>query len=157
MKFYVLHREQFVRASIIDVWNFFSNPRNLTLLTPGNMNFKIISPIKTNHIYKGMLIEYHLKPFGNFTIRWVTEITKIKKLEFFVDEQLEGPYKTWYHLHNFIPDNQGVWIIDDVKYTLPLDIIGRLFHNSLIKRRLNFIFNFRSSIIEKYFNKLQKL
>jgi len=152
MKYHILHREQFVKTSLNRVWEFFSNPHNLALITPPEMNFKILSPIQTNRLYKGMLIEYSVKPLGNFSTRWITEISNVKENDFFIDNQLSGPFKEWNHLHTFVKESNGVWVIDDVKYELPLGVLGNIVHFSLIRNRLLFIFDFRKKVIEKLFN-----
>jgi ligand-binding SRPBCC domain-containing protein len=43
MKLYKLHREQIVEGDFKDIWKFFSDPSNLSKITPPDMNFKILT------------------------------------------------------------------------------------------------------------------
>ena len=59
-------------------------------------------------------------------------------------------------LHSFFREiDDGVEIIDQVQYALPLGILGRIFHSMCIKKKLSHIFNFRKEVIEKLFNSVQ--
>jgi len=73
----------------------------------------------------------------------VTEITQVKKGEYFVDRQLFGPYALWHHKHfiNEIPG--GVEMEDIIDYKVPLGWLGRLFHPILVKPKLDEIFKHR--------------
>jgi ligand-binding SRPBCC domain-containing protein len=43
MKLYKLHGEQIVEGDFKDIWKFFSDPSNLSKITPPDMNFKILT------------------------------------------------------------------------------------------------------------------
>jgi len=50
-------------------------------------------------MYPGQIIQYKVSPFIGITTTWVTEITHVKKGEYFADEQRFGPYYLWHHKH----------------------------------------------------------
>ena len=154
MKIYKLKRSQNVNASIEDIWAFFSSPENLNVLTPPNMGFEILSPTPIPDMYQGQIIEYKVRPILNIPIYWKTEITEVSDNKFFVDEQLNGPYKLWRHKHIFSKsDNgKGVHMVDDLEYALPLGPLGSLAHSLYVKERLKEIFDYRYEMVEKIFN-----
>jgi len=147
-----IYREQIVDANISEVWNFFSDPKNLNKITPNYLNFRILTENLPSEIFQGLIIEYKVSPFLKINFHWVTEITSVKKFEYFIDEQRFGPYKFWHHLHTFEPVGENrVKIVDLVHYLPPYGIIGKLANYFVIYPRLNDIFNYRAKVIESLF------
>lgn len=143
--------EQFLPIGINEAWEFFSSPKNLVTITPVELDFKILSELKDEDIYEGMLIDYTVKPLFKIPIHWQTEIYKVKKGIFFTDRQLKGPYKMWEHTHTFKPIANGVLMYDVINYQLPLGILGNMAHAVLIKKKIEGIFTYRRNILEKIF------
>ncbi|MCX7625801.1 MAG: SRPBCC family protein [Candidatus Sumerlaeaceae bacterium] len=108
---------QLVAATLDEVWRFFSSPGNLATLTPPEMGFEILSPIP-REMQPGLIIRYRVKPLWGIPVQWVTEITHVEPLRFFVDEQRFGPYRFWHHLHTFEPQGNGVLVSDLVHYAV---------------------------------------
>lgn len=149
-KYMILAKEQFIKASIEEVWDFFSNPKNLKIITPPYLGFDIISNLPEK-MYEGLIIEYRVKPFLGIPLKWISEITHIKKFEYFIDEQKIGPYKLWHHTHLFLPNNNGVLMKDIVYYELPFSPFSNFFL-FLVKEKLKDIFDYRFTRIEEIFN-----
>ena len=150
MKIYKYYDEQKLPVTINEAWSFFSNPRNLPLLTPPSMNF-LITNAPEEEIYSGMIITYKVSPLFNISRTWVTEITAADKPNYFIDEQRFGPYKFWHHRHSFEEAGGGVLMKDEVHYSLPFKIIGRAGHFLVIKKRIEKIFNYRRETLAKMF------
>ena len=85
---------------------------------------------------------------------WVTEITHVEEPNFFIDEQRFGPYKFWHHQHRFKEIEGGVEATDLVHYALPLDPLGRIANELMVKKQLDQIFKFRSEYLEKEFGSI---
>jgi ligand-binding SRPBCC domain-containing protein len=84
---------------------------------------------------------------------WLTEITQVNELNFFIDEQRRGPYSLWHHEHHFKALNNGVEMTDIIHYQLPFGWFGNLFHGLIVKPKLNQIFTYRKMILEEKFKK----
>ena len=99
MKVYSLHYKQKINKSIEEVFDFFSNPENLSIITPSKLDFNILKskPIK---IMKGQIIDYTIRLIS-MKIHWKTLITDFDPPYSFIDQQLKGPYILWYHRHTF--------------------------------------------------------
>ncbi|HRH60682.1 MAG TPA: SRPBCC family protein, partial [Chitinophagaceae bacterium] len=91
-KTYSIKTVQHIPADIDTAWNFFSDPKNLAAITPGNMGFHIISKHHGEKMYAGQIIEYKVSPLPGLPLYWMTEITFVKDKEYFIDEQRYGPY-----------------------------------------------------------------
>lgn len=148
----VFQATQLVKASIEDCWDFFSSPSNLSVITPPDMNFRIQFPEPMPAMYQGLIIRYTVSPLLGIPLEWITEITHVKDHDYFVDNQLKGPFKLWHHQHFFKETSEGTLMRDVVNYELPLGILGGILGGSIVKKRVQGIFDFRKSVIEKKFN-----
>ena len=151
MKIYNLEFKQIINKSIDDVFSFFSKPENLTLITPKELDFKILTPIPIK-MKEGQLIDYTIKVLKK-KIRWRTIISEYEPSKYFIDQQLKGPYSMWHHKHEFKQKEEYVEIIDTINYVIPFGVIGRLINFLFIRKDLDKIFNYRKEVIEKYFRK----
>lgn len=147
MKVYKLEQKQILPISKARCWEFFSDPGNLQVMTPPELDFKIRSELP-GRMYEGQIIIYRIKIFPLIYVTWVTEITHVRDYEFFIDEQRFGPYKFWHHEHIFREVNEGIEMTDRVHYAIPFGPIGRLMNTLVIKRRLKNIFSFRREFLK---------
>ena len=153
MAFYQYKQEQKVNASLEEVWDFISSPANLKEITPDYMGFDITSTDTPKKMYPGMIITYLVKPIFGIKTPWMTEITQVKDLEFFIDEQRVGPYKLWHHQHFIEKIEGGVLMKDIVTYSPPFGFLGAIANKLLIKKKLDEIFNYRTYAVNKKFGK----
>lgn len=148
---HVLEREQFLPISLTEAWAFFSSPRNLGVITPPDMGFRIREPFDDEPMYTGQCIRYTVKPMFGIPLTWVTRIDEVEAPNRFVDTQLKGPYKRWWHQHTFQVVPGGVLMTDRVEYELPFGPMGELAHRTFVRQRLKAIFDFRNTTLLKLF------
>ncbi|WP_372649609.1 SRPBCC family protein [Draconibacterium sp.] len=151
MAFYQFKREQFIKSSISEVWDFISRPQNLKRITPSYMGFDIRTSDLPNVAYEGMIIAYTVRPLLGIPTTWVTEITHVEPQKYFVDEQRVGPYKLWHHEHHIEAVKDGVLMKDIVSYSPPLGVLGQLANTLLISKKLEAIFDYRTKAFEEIF------
>lgn len=142
---------QKIPLSIAECWDFFSTPANLKTLTPGHLGFEILNDLEDKKMYPGQIIAYRIKPFWNFSLEWITEITHVHKPYYFIDEQRFGPYKFWHHEHHFNPIPNGVETVDLIYYKMPYGLLGKALHTLKVKRDLEAIFAYRKNKLETLF------
>jgi ligand-binding SRPBCC domain-containing protein len=143
-----LSRKIFLPITKEKAWSFFTNPDNLSKITPPEMGFKITSKSREGAVYEGMIISYKVSPLLGIKLTWVTEITKVRHGEYFVDEQRIGPYKLWHHEHWFKEVDGGVEMEDIVHYSLPSLVPDFIFHPLLVQKNLEKIFDYRTKQME---------
>lgn len=142
MKIYTLKKKQKLPISLREAWDFLSSPENLKVITPGYMGFHILSGAEKK-MFQGQIIQYIVTPVAGIKTKWVTEITHVKELDYFVDEQRFGPYSLWHHKHFIKEIEGGVEMEDIVDYKLPFGILGQMAHPVLVAPKLKEIFEFR--------------
>lgn len=149
MSEYLLQRQQFIRAPLDDVFDFFSNAHNLERITPGWLRFRVLTedPILMG---PGARIRYRLRIAG-LPVGWDTRITSWEPGRSFVDRQERGPYRLWIHTHSFEPIAGGVLMGDSVRYALPFGPLGRLAHALWVRGALAQIFDYRFERITQLF------
>ena len=148
-KIYLLHHEQVITATLDEVWSFFSDARNLAVITPPALNLKIINDVYGREIYAGQIMQYKVKPLFGIGLPWLTEITHVKWRDYFVDEQRRGPYKFWHHQHHFKEVSGGVLMTDLVHYQLPFGYAGAI-AASIVRRKVAEIFTYRQQRIAAF-------
>ncbi len=153
---YQLNKTQEIPASINEVWDFISSPRNLKKITPAYMGFEITNEPIAEKMYAGMIIKYKVTPLLGLPMTWVTEITHVKDQDYFVDEQRVGPYKIWHHQHKLTPIDGGTLMEDIVSYLPPLGPLGSIANAIFIKNQLEGIFDFRTKAVDELFGKYHK-
>lgn len=147
-----LEFQQTLPISLEEAWSFFSSPRNLNLITPEDLDFMIMGDLPPV-MYEGMFIRYTIKPMLNIPVEWVTEITKIKPGEYFIDEQRKGPYRLWHHEHHFRQVRDGVLMTDRLCYEIGLGWIGQIAGKVWVDGQVEKIFAFRKNKLEELFSR----
>jgi ligand-binding SRPBCC domain-containing protein len=126
------------------VFRFFADAANLEVITPPELKFHILTPAPIE-MRAGALIRYRLRLTG-VRFGWLTRIAEWNPPHEFVDEQLEGPYRTWVHRHRFSDAPAGTLIEDDVTYTLPFFPLGEI-AAPLVAIQVRRIFDYRTGAI----------
>jgi len=147
---HTLMSEQVIPLPREQVFEFFSNPRNLQRITPPWLSFKVVEAPEGD-LRSGSLIRYRLKLHG-VPSGWTTRIERWTPGECFVDTQLRGPYKLWHHTHEFEDHPDGTLIRDTVLYKMPFGPLGRVARTLFVKRDIERIFAYRQEAIREALN-----
>jgi ligand-binding SRPBCC domain-containing protein len=154
MKIYTKSSKQNLPISIQEAWEFLSNPKNLKTITPDYMGF-VIESGADRPMFPGQIIEYIVTPVLGIKTKWVTEITHVQELRYFVDEQRFGPYSLWHHKHFLKEIPGGVEMEDVIHYKIPMGFIGQLVHPILVKPKLDEIFDYRRKKLIDLFGEIK--
>lgn len=143
--------EQFIPLKKEELFPFFSEAKNLEVITPQSLSFKI-KKTSTDKIQKGTLIDYVLKIHG-VSVGWRTLIEEWNPSHSFVDTQQKGPYSLWHHTHEFVEVPGGTLMRDKVQFRLPMGYLGWLGGRAFVKSDVNKIFSYRREKIYELFVK----
>lgn len=144
MKIFIFSRAQLVHFPLEETFAFFSDPRNLELLTPAFLHFEfrrepplVVEP--------GAILEYRLRLYG-VPINWRTRIESVEPPRKFVDVQEKGPYALWRHTHTFRDlGGASTEMTDRVEYAVPFGFVGEFANRIFVRRSLRQIFDYRQS------------
>lgn len=135
------------------LFDFFSRAENLQLVTPGWLNFRVLTPLPVE-MKLGALFDYRIRLYG-VSLTWRTKITAWEPPHRFEDTQLAGPYRVWVHEHLFEPENGGTRMTDRVRYRSRGGPLEPLVDSLFVRSRLEKIFAFREEAFRQLFTQQQ--
>jgi ligand-binding SRPBCC domain-containing protein len=146
---YVLERIQTIPRPVEEVFDFFSRPQNLELITPPWLGFVILEA--PEQLERGARLRYRLRLLG-VPVLWDTEIDVWKPPRTFVDVQTAGPYRFWEHSHRFTSVPGGTEVYDHVRYRVPGGPLAPLAQRAFVGPRLDAIFDYRRERLAEIFS-----
>ncbi|MET3176286.1 UNVERIFIED_ORG: ligand-binding SRPBCC domain-containing protein [Arthrobacter sp. UYCu721] len=69
-------------------------------------------------------------------LQMTSRITEIQSPDYFVDEQVKGPFRRFRHVHDFSQDSAGTTMVDRIEFSAPFGPIGRLVEKLVLARYL---------------------
>ena len=117
-----------IKQPLNNVFDFYSNPRNINLLTPW---FAKVSCTPEKKISKNEVFTIEINIFG---IKNKVEIL-IKNHEenkFFTDLQIKGPFNYWEHNHIFKYENNETIMYDVINYNSKFKLLDKMYIFHLI-------------------------
>jgi ligand-binding SRPBCC domain-containing protein len=123
-----------------------------------NIDVHKLSTVKSNEtaidgVTSGLIkvnetVTWRGKHFG-FYLTHKSIIPVMEIPSYFVDEMVEGKFKSFKHEHSFIEGNGFVMMIDKIQYQTPYGIFGKLFDALILKKYLtNFILE-RNNVLKE--------
>ena len=148
-----LAAEDAVAAPRAAVGDFFPRPENLVALSPAGMTLSIRSdgPVEMG---LGKTLEYGFK-LGPIPLSWQAEIVRWEPGHGFSDVQRGGPYRVWWHEHDFVEIPGGTRVVDRVLYANPLGPLGSLAQHLFIAHQLRTIFDYRRRALRWRFGAIE--
>lgn len=144
MRTFHIERTLELKRGLDEVFDFFSDPRNLERITPPWLRFQVLS-CSDDPIVEGTEIRYRLRIHG-IPLGWKSRISSWEAPHRFVDEQLSGPYRRWVHTHTFERRGDRTVVGDRVEYAV---LGGALVNRLLVRRDVEEIFDYRTRQLEK--------
>ena len=134
-----------------DVFEFFSSAKNLEAITPPFLHFKVLNQ-SDEKLSEGTVLTYKLKLHG-IPFSWKSRIMDFQPGVRFSDEQIQGPYSIWHHMHQFAEKDGGTVIRDRIMYKLPGWILGDVAAHPFVRKDLESIFIYRRKKIWELFGR----
>lgn len=69
-------------------------------------------------------------------LQMTSRITEMQTPDYFVDEQVKGPFRRFRHVHVFSQDSAGTTMVDRIEFEAPFGPIGRLAEKLVLGRYL---------------------
>lgn len=132
-----------IDADVETVWQFHERPDILELLTPPWQPVSIIR--REGGLDKGAISEFRLSLAG-IPVRWIATHIECEPNSLFVDQQTEGPMKSWTHRHEFKPEAGKTRLTDAIAYEIPGGWLAELLLGWWVDARLQDMFRYRHEV-----------
>jgi ligand-binding SRPBCC domain-containing protein len=137
----------FVKSVVIDapvgvVFGFHEREDALPLLSPAFPPVRVVG--RTGGIEAGARVELRIGP-----LTWVARHTAYEKDRLFVDEQVEGPFASWVHRHEFEPLGVRTRLTDRVEFRLPGGALVNAAGQWVVKAALAQMFRHRHAVTKR--------
>jgi ligand-binding SRPBCC domain-containing protein len=77
------------------------------------------------------------------------KIIEMSRPETFVDEMIEGAFKSMWHQHEFVQKGQYTILKDNFRYEVPYGIFGKIFDRIVLKRYMRALLIERNNTIKQ--------
>lgn len=96
-------------------------------------NEEAIGGCTSGLIEEGEWVKWRAKHF--FIPQALTvQIKEMKEFRYFVDEMIQGPFKSMKHEHHFSAEHGKTVMSDKFQYEVPFGVFGKLFDRLILKR-----------------------
>lgn len=109
----------------------------------GRSSERAVAGVTSGQIGYGDTVTWDARHFG-VRFRLTSEVTEFTHPTRFVDEQISGPFKRWWHEHEFIADGNVTRMIDRVEFAAPFGVLGRIAEKLVLDRYLERLIRRRS-------------
>lgn len=96
----------------------------------------------------GEEVTWQARHFG-VTFEMTSRITGYDRPHMFVDEQVDGPFKTWWHQHTFSSEAKGTLMIDTIRYRPPMGVFGSIVDGLILRRYMTGLIAARNQFIKE--------
>ncbi len=138
----------FVKSVIIDapvetVFAFHERPDALSLLSPAFPRARVVR--QSGGIEPGSIVELRIGP-----VAWVARHTAYEKNRLFVDEQTEGPFRSWIHRHEFEDLGVSARLTDRIEYQVVGGRVVEILFGWAVNLGLRWMFQARHRTTRRY-------
>ena len=98
-------------------------------------NDKSIIRLLKSEFGVGQLVIFEQKYFG-MRQRLTVEVVEFEWPKYFVDEMVDGWFRSFKHMHEFTKQNGGTLIRDTIVWTSPFWVLGKVVDKLLLERHL---------------------
>ena len=103
--------------------------------TTSRTNETAIAGVTNGKIGLGQTVTFEGTHFG-MRQRLTVRVIEFDRPRLFVDEMTDGNFKSFKHIHEFLPQNNGTLMRDTLIWTSPYGILGKLVDKLLLERHL---------------------
>jgi ligand-binding SRPBCC domain-containing protein len=104
--------------------------------TTAQTDEKAIAGVTDGKIGLGQTVTFEGRHF-NLRQRLTVKVVEFDRPRLFVDEMIEGSFKTFKHIHEFFPTEIGTLMKDTLIWTSPFGVLGECVDKLLLERHLH--------------------
>ena len=107
---------------------------------------RVVAGVAEGIIALGEFVTWRARHFG-VTWTMTSKVTEWDRPHRFVDEQVHGPFKSFWHEHVFTPVDHGTQLQDRVRFEAPFGVLGRLAERLVLGRYLPHLIDVRNEYL----------
>jgi ligand-binding SRPBCC domain-containing protein len=107
-----------------------------------------VGGVTDGHIELGEHVTWAARHFG-LNFQMTSRITEMDRPSRFVDEQVDGPFKQWRHVHSFVTEAHGTRMMDRIDYKAPFGPLGRAVDRFFLNHNLTNLIDERNVFIKQ--------
>ncbi|HEX8154669.1 MAG TPA: SRPBCC family protein [Thermoanaerobaculia bacterium] len=110
---------------------------------------RVVPPGRLEGILElGDLVTFEGVHFG-MRQRVTAKIVEVDRPRRFVDELVQSAFERLRHVHDFIPRDGGTLMVDDLEWTAPLGILGRIADALFVERHMRWFVATKQQALRK--------
>ena len=113
---------------------------------------KAVAGVTSGLISLGEEVTWRAWHFG-LPLQMTSRITQMKAPDYFIDEQIKGPFQRFRHIHEFTHDAKGTTMVDHVEFAAPFGPLGRVGEKLFLARYLRKLIETRNRHLASDFNR----
>ncbi|WP_293890101.1 SRPBCC family protein [Flavobacterium sp.] len=141
-----IHLTTKIKAPIEKVFDF-NRDIDIHKLSISKSKETAIAGITSGLINLNETVTWRGKHFGFYQTH-KSLISAMEAPHYFVDEMVEGRFKSFKHLHTFTEENGVVIMKDEIQYQTPFGIVGKLFDKLILKNYMTNLIAERNEFIK---------
>jgi ligand-binding SRPBCC domain-containing protein len=170
----MMHRvqfEQWVPVPVGRVFRFFANPHNLPRIMPPEAGTELVrldlvpppaianeaATVSDRDSLAGpgskIVTSFRVFPFLPIRAEWIAIIAEFEWNHHFADIQEKGPFKSFHHRHELLPETRngvnGTVVRDLIDYEVGFGWLGELAQHFFVTRQLQRTFAYRQKAAQK--------
>jgi len=143
-----IHLTTFIAAPVERVFNL-SRSISLHKISTAGTNEEAIAGVTSGLINLNETVTWRAKHL--FKTRQHTSVISAMEMPVqFVDEMVEGEFKSFRHEHHFKPIDNGTIMIDLLDFETPYGTFGKIFNSIYLKKYLEKFLQKRNNVIKEY-------
>jgi ligand-binding SRPBCC domain-containing protein len=133
------------------VFDFFRRPGNVTAVAPPELNLTLVEAPAT--VVLGTFIIIQARRWG-LSQRIVTEVVELEEERIIVEEQRQGPFRSWRHERRFgAVAEKETEVSERINYETPGGMLGLFLKPAAVEAELLLAFTYRQERINERLRK----
>ncbi len=139
--------ETYINASLETCFDLMRDIRIHTETT-ARTNEKAVAGVTDGRIGLGQTVTFEGTHFG-MRQRLTVTVVAFDRPRLFVDEMVEGRFRSFKHIHEFFPEKNGTLMKDTLIWTSPFGILGKIVDKLLLERHLRNLVSSRNAKLKE--------
>lgn len=116
--------------------------------TTAQTNEKAVAGVTDGMIGLGQTVTFEGTHFG-MRQRLTVKVTEFERPRLFVDEMIEGRFRSFKHIHEFVPNSGKTLMRDTLIWTSPFGVLGKIVDKLLLENHLRELVTTRNARLKE--------